>query len=73
MFREAAASAAAAIILFTTTPRVTRHQPGRFELTSCMVNAGDIMGSTCSIIILADQQYFSLLESGLPTPGRRDW
>ena len=72
MFREAAASAAAAIILFHNHPSGDP-TPSPDDLNHLrMVNAGDIMGiDVLDHIILADQQYFSLLESGAALLHRR--
>jgi DNA repair protein RadC len=76
VFREAAASAAAAIILFHNHPSGDP-TPSRddFALTTRMVEAGGIMGiDVLDHMILADQQYFSMLESGaaLLRPRRRE-
>jgi DNA repair protein RadC len=76
VFREAAASAAAAIILFHNHPSGDpTPSADDFELTTRMVEAGGIMGiDVLDHIILADQQYFSMLESGaaLLRPRRRE-
>jgi DNA repair protein RadC len=76
VFREAAASAAAAIILFHNHPSGDpTPSPDDLQLTTRMVNAGDIMGiDVLDHVILADQQYFSMLESGaaLLHPRRRE-
>jgi DNA repair protein RadC len=73
VFREAAASAAATIILFHNHPS---GDPTPSEndliLTARMIRAGEIMGiDVVDHIILADQTYYSLLESGY-VPPRRD-
>ena len=66
VFREAAASAAAAIVLFHNHPSGDpTPSPDDFVLTSRMVHAGDVMGiDVIDHIILADQNYYSLVESG---------
>jgi DNA repair protein RadC len=80
VFREAAAAAAAAIILFHNHPSGDA-TPSRDDivLTVRMVSAGDIMGiDVLDHLILADQTYFSMMESGhVPRPralreGERD-
>jgi len=66
VFREAAAAAAAAIILFHNHPSGDP-TPSRddFELTARMVSAGQIMGiDVVDHLILADQTYYSMMESG---------
>ena len=71
VFREAAAAAAAAIILFHNHPSGDA-TPSRDDivLTVRMVSAGDIMGiDVLDHLILADQTYFSMMESGhVPRP-----
>lgn len=70
VFREAAAASAAAIVLFHNHPSGDP-SPSREDLllTTRMVNAGDIMGiDVVDHLILADQKYFSLVESGRLTP-----
>jgi DNA repair protein RadC len=66
VFREAAAASAAAIVLFHNHPSGDpTPSPDDLILTSRMVNAGTIMGiDVVDHLILADQQYFSLLEAG---------
>ncbi|HEY1308296.1 MAG TPA: DNA repair protein RadC [Vicinamibacterales bacterium] len=66
VFREAAASAAAAIVLFHNHPSGDpTPSPDDFVLTSRMVHAGDVMGiDVIDHIVLADQSYYSLVESG---------
>jgi DNA repair protein RadC len=66
VFREAAANAAAAIILFHNHPSGDpTPSPEDFELTGRMVQAGEVMGiDVIDHIILADQNYYSLVESG---------
>jgi DNA repair protein RadC len=66
VFREAAAVSAAAIVLFHNHPS---GDPTPSEddllLTSRMVNAGDVMGiDVLDHLILADQRYYSIVESG---------
>ena len=70
VFREAAAAAAAAIVLFHNHPSGDpMPSPDDLILTTRMVNAGDIMGiEVVDHVILADQRYFSLLESGRLQP-----
>jgi DNA repair protein RadC len=66
VFREAAASAAATIILFHNHPSGDP-TPSKDDLvlTARMIHAGEIMGiDVVDHIILADQTYYSLLESG---------
>jgi len=66
VFREAAATAAAAIILFHNHPSGdATPSPDDFVLTLRMVSAGDIMGiDVLDHLILADQTYYSMTESG---------
>jgi len=66
VFREAAASAAAAIVLFHNHPSGDpTPSPDDLVLTSRMVHAGDVMGiDVIDHIVLADQSYYSLVESG---------
>jgi DNA repair protein RadC len=72
VFREAAAASASAIVLFHNHPS---GDPTPSEddllLTTRMVSAGEVMGiDVVDHLILADQQYFSLLESRrVPPPG----
>jgi DNA repair protein RadC len=70
VFREAASSSAAAIVLFHNHPSgdpTPSHDD--FVLTTRMVNAGDIMGiDVLDHLILADQRYYSLIESGKLPP-----
>jgi DNA repair protein RadC len=66
VFREAAAVSAAAIVLFHNHPS---GDPTPSEddllLTSRMVNAGEVMGiDVLDHLILADQRYYSIVESG---------
>jgi DNA repair protein RadC len=73
VFREAASASASAIILFHNHPSGDP-TPSRddFVLTTRMVNAGDIMGiDVLDHVILADQRYYSMIESGKMQP-RRD-
>jgi DNA repair protein RadC len=66
VFREAAAAAAAAIILFHNHPSGDP-SPSRddFQLTDRMLVAGEIMGiDVLDHLILADQTYYSMTESG---------
>jgi len=72
VFREAAAAAAAAIILFHNHPSGDPSpSPDDIVLTARMVNAGEIMGiDVIDHLILADQTYYSLMESGRVTPRR---
>ena len=66
VFREAAAAAAAAIVLFHNHPSGDpTPSTDDLVLTTRMVNAGDIMGiEVVDHLILADQRYYSLIESG---------
>jgi DNA repair protein RadC len=66
VFREAASSSAAAIVLFHNHPSGDP-TPSKddLELTTRMVKAGSIMGiDVIDHLILGDQRYFSLVESG---------
>lgn len=73
VFREAAASSAAAIVLFHNHPSGDpTPSPDDLVLTARMVSAGDIMGiEVVDHLILADQRYFSLVESGRLHPRAR--
>lgn len=66
VFREAASASAAAIVLFHNHPSGDpTPSPDDLVLTTRMVNAGDIMGiDVLDHLILGDQHYFSLVESG---------
>jgi DNA repair protein RadC len=66
VFREAASAAAAAIVLFHNHPSGDpTPSTDDLVLTTRMVNAGDIMGiEVVDHLILADQRYYSLIESG---------
>ena len=70
IFREAASACAAAIVLFHNHPSgdpTPSHED--LVLTTRMVNAGDIMGiDVIDHVILADQRYVSLVESGRLQP-----
>ena len=70
VFREAALASAAAIVLFHNHPSgdpTPSHDD--FLLTTRMVNAGDVMGiDVIDHLILADQRYISLAESGRLQP-----
>ena len=70
VFREAAAAAAAAIVLFHNHPSGDpTPSTDDLVLTTRMVNAGDIMGiDVIDHLILADQRYYSLIESGRMQP-----
>ena len=66
VFREAASASAAAIVLFHNHPSGDP-SPSTDDLilTTRMVAAGDVMGiDVVDHLILADQRYFSLMESG---------
>ncbi|HEY7190538.1 MAG TPA: DNA repair protein RadC [Vicinamibacterales bacterium] len=76
IFREAAASAAATIVLFHNHPSGDpTPSADDLVLTARMIHAGEIMGiDVVDHIILADQCYYSLVESGnalLPRPRNR--
>jgi DNA repair protein RadC len=66
VFREAAAAAASAIVLFHNHPSGDpTPSPDDLLLTTRMITAGDIMGiDVIDHLILADQRYYSLIESG---------
>jgi DNA repair protein RadC len=72
VFREAAAAAAAAIILFHNHPSGDATPSlDDIVLTTRIVAAGEIMGiDVVDHLILADQTYFSMMESG-HIPSRR--
>jgi DNA repair protein RadC len=72
VFREAAAAAAAAIILFHNHPSGDPSpSPDDIVLTERMLNAGEIMGiDVIDHLILADQTYYSMMESGRIRPRR---
>ncbi len=66
VFREAASASAAAIVLFHNHPSGDpAPSPDDVALTTRMVGAGDIMGiDVVDHLILSDQRYYSMLESG---------
>jgi DNA repair protein RadC len=66
VFREAIAASAAAIILFHNHPSGDpTPSPDDIDLTNRMATVGLVMGiDVVDHVILADQQYFSFLESG---------
>ena len=71
VFREAASASAAAVVLFHNHPSGDpTPSPDDLALTTRMVSAGDVMGiDVLDHLILADQRYVSLVESGrLPPP-----
>jgi DNA repair protein RadC len=70
VFREAASASAAAIVLFHNHPSGDpTPSTDDLVLTTRMVNAGDIMGiEVIDHLILADQRYYSLVESGRMQP-----
>ena len=70
VFREAASASAAAIVLFHNHPSGDpTPSTDDLALTTRMVSAGDIMGiDVLDHLILADQRYFSLVESGRLSP-----
>jgi len=70
VFREATLMSAAAIVLFHNHPSGDPSpSPEDFVLTTRMVNAGDIMGiEVLDHVVLADQRYFSMKESGRMQP-----
>jgi DNA repair protein RadC len=74
VFREAAAASAAAIVLFHNHPSGDpTPSPDDLMLTTRMVSAGGIMGiEVLDHLILADRQYFSLVESGRLRPGHEE-
>jgi DNA repair protein RadC len=66
VFREAIAASAAAIVLFHNHPSGDpTPSPDDIVLTSRMVSAGLVTGiDVIDHVILADEQYFSLVEAG---------
>ena len=66
VFREAAAAAAAVIVLFHNHPSGdATPSPDDVALTVRMERAGEIMGiDVVDHLILADQTYYSMMESG---------
>jgi DNA repair protein RadC len=66
VFREAASASAAAIVLFHNHPSGDpAPSADDLALTTRMIGAGDIMGiDVVDHLILSDQRYYSLLESG---------
>ena len=66
VFREATAAAASSIVLFHNHPSGDpTPSPDDLVLTARMIRAGEIMGiDVIDHLILADQRYYSLLESG---------
>ena len=70
VFREAAAASAKSIVLFHNHPSGDpTPSSDDLVLTTRMVNAGEIMGiDVIDHVILADQRYVSLLESGRLQP-----
>ena len=70
VFREAASASGAAIVLFHNHPSGDPTPSTEdLMLTTRMVNAGDIMGiDVVDHLILAEQKYFSLMESGRLPP-----
>jgi DNA repair protein RadC len=70
VFREATLAAAAAIVLFHNHPSGDPTPSlDDLVLTTRMVNAGDIMGiEVLDHLILADERYYSLIESGKLPP-----
>jgi DNA repair protein RadC len=71
VFREAVSMSASAIVLFHNHPSGDP-EPSSDDivLTTRMVNAGDVMGiDVLDHIILADQRYYSMKESGRMRPG----
>ena len=74
VFREAASASAAAIVLFHNHPSGDpAPSSDDLALTARMVQAGEVMGiDVVDHLILADQRYFSLLETGqLQSPPSR--
>ncbi len=71
VFREAASASAAAIVLFHNHPSGDpAPSPDDVALTTRMVGAGDIMGiDVVDHLILSDQRYYSMLESGRISSG----
>jgi DNA repair protein RadC len=72
VFREAASASAAAIVLFHNHPSGDP-TPSREDLalTTRLLGAGEVMGiDVVDHLILADQQYFSMVESGIIVPTR---
>ena len=72
VFREAASASAAAIVLFHNHPSGDpTPSEDDLALTTRMVNAGGVMGiDVVDHLILADQRYYSLVESGTWQPVR---
>jgi DNA repair protein RadC len=70
VFREAASASAASIVLFHNHPSGDPSpSPDDIALTARMVSAGGVMGiDVVDHVILADQRYFSLVESGRLRP-----
>jgi DNA repair protein RadC len=70
VFREAASASAAAIVLFHNHPSGDPTPSGDdIVLTARLVSAGSVMGiDVVDHLILADQRYFSLVESGRLCP-----
>jgi DNA repair protein RadC len=66
VFREAASASAAAIVLFHNHPSGDpAPSADDLALTTRMIGAGDIMGiDVVDHLILSDQRYYSMLESG---------
>ena len=66
VFREAVSASAAALVLFHNHPSGDpAPSPDDLLLTTRMINAGTLMGiEILDHLILADQRYFSLVESG---------
>lgn len=73
VFREATSARASAIVLFHNHPSGDpTPSPDDLVLTTRMVNAGDIMGiEVLDHLILSDQRYYSLVESGKMQPRLR--
>jgi DNA repair protein RadC len=71
VFREATVASAAAIVLFHNHPSGDPSPSGDdLALTSRMVSAGAVMGiAVVDHVILADQRYYSMVESGRITRG----
>jgi DNA repair protein RadC len=72
VFREAVSASASAIILFHNHPSGDpAPSPDDLVLTTRMASAGDIMGiDVLDHLILADQRYYSLVESQKMPPSR---